>query len=91
LNRPPEVDGKTCHMNEKNKFVFGSQNYYLIIGGFVLSLIGFFLMIGGGSEDKTVFDAEELFSHTRITVAPILVILGYVVIIYGIMKKNVVK
>ncbi|MFT5820580.1 MAG: putative membrane protein [Crocinitomix sp.] len=78
-------------MNEKSKFVFGSQNYMLIVGGFVLSLIGFFLMIGGGSEDPTQFNEAELFSHRRITLAPILVILGYVVVIYGIMKKNIVK
>jgi hypothetical protein len=78
-------------MNEKNKFVFGSQNYTLIIGGFLVSLIGFFLMIGGGSEDPNQFNEAELFSHTRITVAPILVILGYGVIIYGIMKKNKAK
>lgn len=75
-------------MNNKEKFVFGAQNYKLIIVGFVVSLIGFFLMIGGGSEDPNTFNAEELFSPVRITVAPILVIAGYVVIIYGIMKKS---
>lgn len=75
-------------MNNKEKFVFGAQNYKLIIIGFVVSLIGFFLMIGGGSEDPNTFNAEELFSPVRITVAPILVIAGYVVIIYGIMKKS---
>jgi uncharacterized membrane protein len=75
-------------MNNKEKFVFGAQNYKLIILGFALSLVGFFLMIGGGSEDPNTFDAEALFSPVRITVAPILVIAGYVVIIYGIMKKS---
>ncbi len=75
-------------MNNKEKFVFGAQNYKLIILGFALSLVGFFLMIGGGSEDPNTFDADALFSPVRITVAPILVIAGYVVIIYGIMKKS---
>jgi hypothetical protein len=60
----------------------------LIILGFVVSLVGFFLMIGGGSEDPNMFDADALFSPVRITLAPILVIAGYVVIIYGIMKKS---
>ena len=78
-------------MSDKEKFVFGKQNYQLIIGGFVLTLIGFFLMIGGGSDDPNVFNEEELFSHTRITLAPILVIAGYGVVIYGIMKKNKAK
>ena len=75
-------------MSDKEKFVFGMENYRLIIGGFLLSLIGFFLMIGGGSEDPNVFNEEELFSPMRITLAPILVIGGYGVVIYGIMKKN---
>jgi hypothetical protein len=75
-------------MNNKEKFVFGAQNYKLIILGFAVSLVGFFLMIGGGSEDPNTFDADALFSPVRITVAPILVIAGYVVIIYGIMKKS---
>jgi hypothetical protein len=45
-------------------------------------------MMGGGSDDPNVFNADEMFSFTRITLAPILVIGGYVIVIYGIMKKN---
>lgn len=72
----------------KEKFVFGKENYLLIVGGFVVTLIGFFLMIGGGSEDPNVFNEEELFSPIRITLAPFLVIAGYIVVIYGIMKRR---
>jgi uncharacterized membrane protein len=72
----------------KNNFVFGKDNKMFIIGGFVLTLIGFLLMMGGGSEDPNVFNGEELFSPMRITVAPFLVILGYLVVLYGIMKKR---
>lgn len=75
-------------MENKQNFVFGSENYILIIIGFIVTLIGFFLMIGGGSEDPNTFNGEELFSQVRITVAPILVIGGYVVVLYGIMKKR---
>ncbi|WP_066756546.1 DUF3098 domain-containing protein [Crocinitomix algicola] len=75
-------------MSEKEKFVFGTENYRLILGGFLVTLIGFFLMIGGGSEDPTVFKEDELFSFRRITLAPVLVIAGYGVIIYGIMKRR---
>ena len=78
-------------MTKKEKFVFGTENYRLIIIGIVVSLIGFFLMIGGGSEDPNTFNADELFSHTRITLAPLLVIAGYGVVIYGIMKKRKVN
>ncbi|HIP37253.1 MAG TPA: DUF3098 domain-containing protein [Crocinitomix sp.] len=75
-------------MNNKKDFVFGKDNYIYIIGGVVITIIGFILMMGGGSEDPTVFNADELFSTTIITIAPILVILGFVVVIYGIMKKR---
>lgn len=75
-------------MSENNKFVFGKDNYIFIIGGFLVTLIGFLLMMGGGSEDPNVFNEEELFSFRRITIAPFLVIAGYGIVIYGIMKKR---
>ena len=43
-------------------------------------------MIGGGSKDPNVF-SEEIFSFRRITLAPIVVVIGYIVIMYAIMKK----
>jgi len=72
----------------KDEFVFGKDNKLFIIVGFCVTLIGFLLMMGGGSDDPNVFNKDELFSHMRITVAPILVIAGYGVVIYGIMKKR---
>ena len=75
-------------MSSENKFVFGRLNIILIAAGILVTLIGFTLMMGGGSEDPNVFNEEELFSFRRITLAPILVIGGYAVVIYGIMKKN---
>lgn len=71
-----------------NRFVFGKDNYLIIIGGVIVSLIGFILMIGGGSENPNEFNADELFSWRRITLAPFMVIIGYVAVIYGIMKKR---
>lgn len=73
---------------ESNKFVFDKSNYMFIIGGFLLTLVGFLLMMGGGSEDPNVFNEKELFSFRRITLAPLLVIAGYGIVIYGIMKKR---
>ena len=78
-------------MSSKEKFVFGKDNYTLILIGLGVILIGFFLMIGGGSEDPAIFDKDELFSATRITIAPLMVIAGYGVVIYGIMKKRKVQ
>ena len=74
-------------MSSEN-FVFSKQNIMMIIAGLAITLIGFVLMIGGGSADPNVFNEKEIFSFTRITLAPILVIGGYGVVIYGIMKKK---
>ena len=69
-------------------FPFSKENYKLLIVGVVIVIFGFILMMGGGSDDPNAFDEEALFSFTRITLAPFLVIAGYVVVIYAILKKS---
>lgn len=67
-------------------FVFARENYILLLAGLGLIVLGFILMIGGGSEDPNQF-SEEIFSFRRMTLAPLLVLAGYVVEIYAIMRK----
>jgi hypothetical protein len=69
-----------------SEFAFGKENYKLLLIGLVLILVGFLLMIGGGSDDPNVF-SEKIFNFRRLTLAPILVLAGYVVEIFAIMKK----
>jgi hypothetical protein len=68
-------------------FAFGKENYRLMLIGLGLIVLGFILMIGGGSKDPNTFN-PEIFSFRRITLAPILVLAGYVVEIFAIMKKT---
>ena len=72
---------------EKIPFSFPAENYKILLVGLAINIIGFILMIGGATEDPSKFDASELFSHVRITISPILIVLGYVIIMYSIMKK----
>jgi hypothetical protein len=72
--------------NSTAAFAFGKENYRLLLIGLVVILIGFLLMIGGGSDDPNVF-SEDIFSFRRMTLAPILVLAGYGIEIYAIMKK----
>ncbi|NVK05037.1 MAG: DUF3098 domain-containing protein [Flavobacteriia bacterium] len=65
-------------------FLFGRINYILLFVGLALIALGYILMIGGGSDDPAVFN-EEIFSKQRIGVAPILLVLGFVVEIFAIM------
>jgi uncharacterized membrane protein len=76
-------------IKDKNNsvFLFDKTNYILIVVGVFLLLIGFYLMSGGKSEDVHQFNEEEVFSTTRITLEPILVLLGLVVEIFAIMHK----
>ena len=70
-----------------NTAIFGKENYRWMLGGLVLLALGFFLMAGGKSPDPNVFNADEVYSTTRITIAPILIIAGFVIEIVAIMKK----
>lgn len=68
------------------EFAFGRENYKLLFIGLALILVGFLLMIGGGSDDPNIF-SDKIFNFRRLTLAPILVLAGYVVEIFAIMKK----
>lgn len=67
-------------------FAFGKENYILMIVGVGLIILGFILMTGGGSKDPNVFN-EEMFDFRRLTLAPIMVLIGFGIGIVAIMKK----
>lgn len=74
-------------MNNKFDFPIKKENLRIIFIGLAINIIGYLLMIGGGSDTPSEFYEEELFSSVRITISPILIVAGFVVMIYGIMKK----
>lgn len=63
-----------------------TKNYYMMLAGVIVIVIGFILMSGGGDHTATEFD-ESIFSFRRITLAPIVVIAGFVLEIFAIMKR----
>lgn len=66
---------------------FGKINYQLFAGAVALVIIGYLLMAGGGSDDPNVFNYDGLFSFRRITLAPIVVLSGFGLGVYAILKK----
>lgn len=70
-----------------NTALFGKENYMWMLGGLIVLALGFFLMAGGKSADPNVFNEKEVYSFTRITLAPIFIIAGFVIEIVAIMKK----
>ncbi|WP_319479437.1 DUF3098 domain-containing protein [uncultured Draconibacterium sp.] len=77
---------KSKEVKETAGFALGKENYKLMAIGFAVIVVGFILMAGGGSDDPNVF-SEDIFSFRRITLAPILLLLGFGFEIYAIMKK----
>jgi len=67
-------------------FAFGKTNYQLLVLGVIFLLIGYILMIGGGSNDPNVF-SDKIFDFQRLTLAPILLIIGFVIEVFAIMIK----
>ncbi len=59
-------------------FVFSRMNYRLLIIGLAVLFVGFLLMSGGGSDDPNKFD-PSIFSFTRITLAPVIVLIGFII------------
>jgi sulfite exporter TauE/SafE len=67
-----------------NKLLFGKKNYIYLIAGLILIALGFILMAGGGSNDPKVWN-EAIFNFRRIRLAPMLILLGFIVEVYAIM------
>lgn len=76
MKKKPETD-----------FLFDRTKYTLLIIGLVVTALGFILMIGGGSDDPNQF-SYDLFNFRRLTLAPFLVLLGYGIQIYSILKRK---
>lgn len=70
----------------KDNFALGRENYKLLAIGFAIIVAGFLLMLGGKSENPELF-SDDIFSFRRITLAPIIVLAGFIFEIWAIMKK----
>ncbi len=72
---------------EERSLLFDRSKYSFMIAGLGLAALGFVLMIGGGSKDPNHF-SDSIFSFRRITLAPILVLAGFALQVYAILKKT---
>ena len=71
----------------KPEFLFGANNYKILIIGLVVIALGFILMSGGSNENPNVFN-EEVFNFRRIRLAPTVVLIGFGITIYSILAKS---
>ena len=70
---------------QNQEFLFEGVNYKILLIGIVVIALGFILMSGGGSDDPNVFN-PEIFNFRRIRLAPMVVLIGFGVTIYSIIK-----
>ncbi|WP_396157964.1 DUF3098 domain-containing protein [Flavobacterium sp.] len=72
---------------KKPEFLFSATNYKILIIGLVVIALGFILMSGGANENPNVFN-EDVYSFRRIRLAPTVVLIGFGITIYSILKKS---
>lgn len=74
-------------ISDSSAFAFGRENFILLFIALGLLLIGYVLMSGGKAESPEVYN-PDVFSFRRITLAPLIVMAGYAVGIWAILKKS---
>jgi cytochrome bd-type quinol oxidase subunit 2 len=77
---------KGSEQQDRSEFAFDKKNYLWLLIGLGFLLVGFLLMIGGGTDDPDVFN-EGMFNFQRLTLSSIFLFIGYIIGIYAIMKK----
>lgn len=73
--------------NNPTTSFFTKDNYIWMLAGVIVIAIGMFLMAGGASKDPNVFEPKEVYGFKRITIAPILIMVGLIIEIYAIFRK----
>ena len=82
-----KINNKMENNKHDFQFAFGKINYILMAVGIIILAVGYILLSGGGSDDPNVFN-PAMFDSRRLVVAPILIVLGFVVEIVAIMYKS---
>ena len=86
--RRPSEKKESLFSTGSNELIFGRQNFILMGIGLALVLVGLTIMSGGAMPDPNKWEPERIYSFTRITLAPIIMIAGFITVGVGIFKKN---
>ncbi|MBS1622615.1 MAG: DUF3098 domain-containing protein [Bacteroidetes bacterium] len=68
-------------------FLFDRTNYMIMGAGVAVIIVGFLLMTGAANDNPAVFNADEIYSFRRITLAPVVVMIGFLIEVYAILKR----
>ena len=81
-----DITPETRNEIPEGQFLFESINYKLLLIGIGVIALGFILMAGGGSDDPKVWN-DDIFSFRRIRLAPTVVLIGFGITIWSILKN----
>jgi hypothetical protein len=84
--KPEASQPKSSPVTPQAEFLFGKINYQLLLVGLAVICVGFLLMSGGGSDDPTVFN-EAIFNFRRIRLAPTVVLVGFGLTVFAVLKN----
>lgn len=76
----------TSEVAKEGTMIFGRENFKWILIGLALITFGMILMVGGSMPSPDVWDESLIYSHRRITLAPLVILTGLAVEIYAIFK-----
>ncbi|HEX7868978.1 MAG TPA: DUF3098 domain-containing protein [Chryseobacterium sp.] len=85
--------GNETKVSEESNFYFGKENFKWMLIGLACIIVGFLLMMGpdantvDGKLDPNVWN-DDIFSIRRIRIAPLLVVIGFVIEVYAILKRK---
>lgn len=84
MKKKDEKVVKDQAVQNRAAFEFSKINYILLVSGLVLIFAGYLFMVGGGSEDPSLF-SDKIFDFRRLTLSPILILLGFAVEVVAIL------
>jgi membrane-bound ClpP family serine protease len=87
IKQKPILQQKSVKKEHQFGFVFTNTNLFIMLIGVIFLVLGYVLMIGGKSSDPNVF-SDAIFNTQRLVVAPILLVIGFIIEIYAIMYRS---
>ncbi len=84
----PREQRESLFSTGSNELIFGRQNFQWMGIGLGLVILGLVLMMGGKQPSPDVWDESQIYSFRRITLAPLCMVAGFLVVIYGIFKND---
>lgn len=88
VTRRPEKKGNLFTAPTDRTLLYTRKHFIIMGVGLFLVLLGLALMAGGAMPDPNVWEPSRIYSFRRITLAPIVMVAGFVVVVFGIFKKN---